>query len=91
MKNLWVKGSEKVGKSKTEVIMLYLSRAGRASTQEIADALDCSANTARKWLYRAHSSGLIEWKSHYYGRGIYLMLWYIPKNNSVVSPDHDNV
>lgn len=76
MFNLYVKASEKEGKSKTEIIALYLGRVRYATTQEIADCLQCSPNTARKWLYRMAKSGVIDWKIHYYGRGVYLMRWH---------------
>jgi predicted ArsR family transcriptional regulator len=76
MSNQWfVKSSEKEGRSKVEIIKLYLSRAGIATTAEIADCLDCTPNTARKWLYRMAKEGIVDWNNHYYGRGIYLMKW----------------
>lgn len=73
--NWFVKSSEKIGKSKPEIIVLYLSRAKRATTAEIADCLDCSPNTARKWLYRLCRDGVVKGTNHYYGRGIFLIRW----------------
>jgi len=75
--SLWMKSSEKEGLTKSEIIEIYLSRSGRATTQEIADCLGCSANTARKWLYRMAKDGRVEWKNHYYNKGVYLMRWFL--------------
>lgn len=73
--NRYVKKSEKVGKSKSELIILYLSRAKRATTAEIANCLGCSPNTARKWLYRLEEDGSVIGKPHFYHAGIYLIRW----------------
>jgi predicted ArsR family transcriptional regulator len=59
------------------LILHYLERRGGATTANVAEALGCSANTARKWLYRMQKSGLVYSKAHYYGRGIYLLIWFI--------------
>jgi len=48
---------------------------GEWSTQDIANSVSVSANTARKWLYRLHIAGLIEVRQKFYGRGVYLYLW----------------
>jgi len=45
------------------------------STQEIADRVKVSPNTARKWLNRLYSSGLIDCRQKYYRAGISLLLW----------------
>lgn len=75
MRDLYIKATDKAGMSKEAIIMLYLERAGRATTQDIADALDCSANTARKWLYRLRDAGKVQANPHFYGRGVYLYRW----------------
>lgn len=45
------------------------------TTLEIAERVNVSANTARKWLYLLERSGLVKFRTKYYGRGVYLMLW----------------
>lgn len=76
-RNWFIRSVEKIGKSKQELIVLYLSRAGKATTADIADCLDCSPNTARKWLYRMEAEGKVYSKAHYYNRGVYLLRWYL--------------
>jgi len=76
-KNWFVSAEEKRSKFKPALIVLYLSRAGMATTSEIADCLDCSPNTARKLLYRMEKEGKVYSKSHYYNRGVYLLRWYL--------------
>lgn len=75
--NWYIKAEDKIGKHKTEIIMLYLERAGHATTAELAEACSCSPNTARKWLFRLAQDDKVYWKAHYYARGYYLLRWFL--------------
>lgn len=68
---------EDMSRPKPELIEIYLRKRGVRTTGEIAEALGCSSNTARKWLYRMAKNGVVDWKNHYYARGVYLMLWFL--------------